>query len=102
MDSKPKPTECAFTVEELEEKERAYRRGALQAIQCIAKDLIDKSKDNQTFCVELISRIGDWEQALILGRDNLNIKYLGNYMDAIKGDVDNAVRSTRGSKEEGT
>lgn len=57
-------------------EERAYRRGCLQALQ-----FVDASPSIKIGCW------GEWIQALIQGRDSLDMKYLGKYLDEIYNDV---------------
>lgn len=68
----------------LTEAERAYRRGALQAIQFLRTDLIPLASND----IALWRMIGAYEQSLIQGRDSLEVGYLGTYMDEIRHRVE--------------
>ena len=63
------------------QQERAYRRGALQAVQFLMEDLsgVDDSK--------LRERIAEWEQSLVAARDSEDVAYLGHFMDVVRGRV---------------
>lgn len=66
-------------VHELSKEERAYRRGALQAIQWLIASL-----GGQEPSLEFLAR---WEQALVAGRTSLKARYLGTYLDEITSDL---------------
>lgn len=61
---------------ELTESEKAYRRGALQAIQFLLADC----RINHQLVVK-------YEQSLVAARDSKDVRYLGAYMDEIRKDV---------------
>lgn len=65
---------------ELTKEERAYRRGALQAIQFLIADL------RQLGLLEprVAHAIACWQQELIAGRDSNELAYLGKYLDEIR------------------
>lgn len=65
----------------LTKDERAYRRGALQAIQFLIRDLY------QTSPHLLWQKIALWEQELIAGRESSDPKYLGTYLDEVMSRV---------------
>lgn len=79
----PTPAICAFETE-LDEKERAYRRGALQAIQFLQTYLHGKDSS------EYLGTIADWREKLLNARDSTNVKYLGTYLDEIRKEVSDA------------
>lgn len=63
--------------------ERAYRRGALQAIQFLLADLKGRAVP-----LGLLMRVGSWEQALVAGRGSEDPAYLGKYLDEVRRRVD--------------
>jgi hypothetical protein len=68
-----------LTVEPLTTEERAYRRGALQAIEfCIAGMPV------QGDIARAVLHVARWREALIAARDIADPVFLGKYLDAVK------------------
>ena len=62
---------------ELTAEEHAYRRGALQALEYILADVTGIQS------VLIIPRLAQWQQALLKGRDDQDVIYLGKYLDEV-------------------
>lgn len=66
---------------ELTKEERAYRRGALQSIEYLLEDI------SLLPACPITLRIGLWALALKRGRNDIDTRYLGEYLDEIRKDV---------------
>lgn len=74
---------------QLTETERAYRRGALQAVQYLMRSLhsnpIYRADGTPSWLdYEVLRRMTAWELALIAARDDPDPKWLGKYLDEIR------------------
>jgi hypothetical protein len=63
----------------LTEHERAYRRGAVQAVQYLIKDALDTLKPEQG----AFALLSDWQQMLKAVRDDEDPELLGTFMDTV-------------------
>lgn len=66
---------------QLTESERAYRRGALQALEFILSDLDTSSKEATT------KHLSHWLQCLRGGRTSTDVAFLGTYLDTVREHV---------------
>ncbi len=57
--------------------ERAYRRGALQAIEFALREITSLPPD------QILEWLGRYQQALVEGRSSLDMKYMGTYLDEV-------------------
>lgn len=69
------------SLKEISEVERAYRRGALQAIEWLTADLRTVPEER------LRSRIAAWLVALRTVRTSANVRWLGNLLDEVEKDL---------------
>lgn len=69
------------TADWLTKEERAYRRGALQAVEFLLGDVAGLPPG------QIPARLAEWKQALVRARESGDLRYLGHYMDEVRADV---------------